>query len=134
MKYKYIKPLESTDNINSFESSINFVFPEDFKVFVKNFNGSTPEHAIFDTDVCLERVIKTFLSFNQDDKESVWTIYVLSRKVHKHIYAPFAIDVFGNLICFDDRHQVIFIDHETLSVEFVAVSFNEFINKLYKEA
>ena len=47
--------------------------------------------------------------------------------------AAFAGDPFGNLICFDKTNDhIVFIDHETLSIEPVADSFSEFIAGLKK--
>lgn len=48
-------------------------------------------------------------------------------------YIVFACDPFGNIICFDKTNDhIVFIDHETLSMEPVADSFSKFIASLKK--
>ena len=49
-------------------------------------------------------------------------------------YIPFAIDHFGNLICFARNRQIVFLDHETLNIEKIAPSFDEFVFSLYIDA
>ena len=48
-------------------------------------------------------------------------------------YIAFAADPFGNLICFDKADDsIVFIDHETLSIESVSASFTELVDSLRK--
>ena len=48
-------------------------------------------------------------------------------------YIVFATDPFGNKICFDKTNdKIVFIDHETLSIEVVADDFTEFVDSLKK--
>lgn len=48
-------------------------------------------------------------------------------------YVPFAIDNYGNLICFDaNNDKIVFVNHEDMSVEIIADNFNDFMNGLYK--
>lgn len=131
MDWKYVKPLSDKENIAAFERITAFSLPESFKEGVKQHNGARPKHRGFDTDKQTGRELKSFLSFNRKDKETVWKMYEVCFASHKGQYIPFAIDNFGNLICFDRSGQIVFIDHETLNIEKIAQSFDTFIDDLY---
>lgn len=46
-------------------------------------------------------------------------------------YIPFAIDNFGNLICFEaENDNEIFVDHEDMTVEIIAEDFDGFMTVL----
>lgn len=131
MKFKYVKPLESEKNIERFENLMQATLPELFREFVKINNGSRPECPVFDTDNTKERVVNNFLSFNFHDHFSIFSAYENNEKMFESKYIPFALDVFGNFLCFNKKFQIIFINHEDLTKEFVANSFDEFLEKLY---
>lgn len=132
--WKYVKPLLSENYINDFEKLTNFSFPSSFKEHIKQYNGARPKCTLFDTDKRTERVMKSLLSFNPNDKESIWRIHEWNKLEIKDQYIPFAIDNFGNLICFDCNKQVIFLNHENLDVEYIAFDFDCFIDSLYMDA
>ena len=88
---------------------------------------------IFETDTSQERALKSFLSFNKNDRETVWKIYEWNKQELADRYVAFAVDNFGNLICFDaNNDNIVFLNHEDLGVEKVADDFMEFINKLHR--
>lgn len=133
MEWKYVKPLSSEDNINEFECLVKYAFPEDFRECIKKYNGGRPQKKIFDTDTTKERALKSFLSFNKNDRETVWRIYEWNKQELGDRYVAFAVDNFGNLICFDaNNDHIVFLNHENLGVEKVADDFMEFINKLHE--
>ena len=133
MEWKYVKPLSSEDNINEFECLVKYAFPEDFREYIKKYNGGRPEKKIFETDNSQERALKSFLSFNKNDRETVWKIYEWNKQELADRYVAFAVDNFGNLICFDaNNDNIVFLNHEDLGVEKVADDFMEFINKLHR--
>ena len=133
MEWKYVKPLISDSVIDEFEKTIKYSFPDDFKDCVVKNNGGRPQLKIFDTSVCKERAIKSLLSFNKDDKVTIWKINEWNAKELTNRFIAFAIDNFGNLICFDSNdNSVIFMDMETLKVELIANSFTGFLNCLYE--
>ena len=134
MGWKYVKQLSSEESIEAFERLVNYAFPKNFKDCVKQYNGARPKYRVFDTDKKTGRELKSLLSFNREDKETVWDIYEWSKTEHQGKYIPFAIDNFGNLICFDRTGKIVFINHETLELEVVASSFEEFIGGLYMSA
>ena len=133
MEWKYVKPLSSEDLIEEFERLAKYSFPDDFKKCVSSYNGGRPSLKTFDTDSAKERELKSFLSFNKDDRETVWKIYDWNKDDLSDRYIPFAIDNFGNLICFDsDNNGVVFLDHDNLNSEQIAKSFTEFMTVLYE--
>lgn len=133
MEWKYIKPLSSEDNINEFECLAKYSFPDDFRSCVISNNGGRPSKKAFDTDVEKGRELKSFLSFNKDDRETVWKIYDWNREELLNKYIAFAIDNYGNLICFDaNNDKIVFLELESVSVETISDSFSEFMKCLYE--
>ena len=132
MEWKYIKPLLSIELIYEFENSTKYLFPDTFKQFIIKHNGGRPNKSIFDTNKTKERELKSFLSFNREDKETVWKIIEWNKEELADKYVPFGIDNYGNTICFDkENDMVIFVNHEDKSIEIIADGFDNFINKLY---
>ena len=133
MEWKYVKPLSSEDNINDFECMIKYCFPDEFRNCVILHNGGRPSHKAFATDKTRERELKSFLSFNKEDKETIWKIHEWNKAELSNRYVAFAIDNYGNLICFDaNNDSIVFINHENLEVEFIAPNFKIFIDNLYE--
>ena len=132
MNWKYVKALKTENLIKEFEATFKFEFPVSFIDTVVNYNGGRPEMDVYDTDKTKERTIKSLLSFNKEDKETIWKIAEWSKDELKDDYIAFAIDHFGNLLCFSvsDR-SIVFMDMETLKTEMIANDFSTFIDKLY---
>jgi hypothetical protein len=132
MDWKYVKALKSKDSIKKFETTYGFTFPDSFKGVVTKFNGGRPEKDIYDTNVTKERTIKSLLSFNVDDRETVWKVAEWNKQELGNRYVAFAIDNFGNLICFTvSDNSIIYMDMETLKVETIASDFSSFMDNLY---
>ena len=133
MNWKYVKPLKSEKLIDDFEQLVCYSFPNEFKSCVQLHNGGRPAYRGFDTAKNVGREIKSFLSFNHNDRETVWKIYEWNKEELSNKYIAFAIDNFGNLICFDSKNDsVVFFNHEDLSIELIANSFVEFMNLLFE--
>ena len=133
MKWKYIKPLESENRIEEYETITNYTFPEDYKDFIRNNNGGRPERRVFDTEKSEGRSFKSLLSYNHNDRETVWKIYNWNKNELGGMYIPFATDDSGNLICFEKiSNGIVFINTDDLSVERIADSFSIFINSFYE--
>ena len=132
MEWNYVKSLSSKDSIEEFEKKENYTFPDEFKQCVINNNGGRPNRRGFDTENTKERELKTFLSFNKEDKETMWKASEIEEDELPSNYIPFAIDNYGNFICFNSNDDsVVFFDHESLSIELIANNFSSFINCLY---
>ena len=131
MVFKYVKPIESIECIQLFESKMNFQFPDSFRLMVKEYNGGRPEKRTFDTRAVQGRELKTFLSFNENDTENIWSINQYQDEIFRDKYIAFAIDHFGNLICFEKTGAtIVFFDHEIENVEYIAENFDAFIDAL----
>lgn len=132
MEWKYVKELKSVDLIDDYECLVNYVFCYSFRKCVTAHNGGRPSKRIFDTDKAKKRELKSFLSFNKEDKETVWKIFEWNKEELTDKYVPFAIDNFGNLICFDAHNdKIVFVNHEDMSVETISNTFPDFMNMLY---
>ena len=130
LKWKYVKALKNEDSIAVFEQVIGCEIPTDIKVCVINNNGGRPTRKVFDTDLSKERVIKSLLSYNTDDLETVFDAYSVISTESKSL-VPIASDPAGNYICFEKYTKAIVLWlHETNGVEKIANSFTEFLNKL----
>ena len=133
MEWKYIKKLKSIDLIDDFECMAKYVFCNAFRNCVIVNNGGRPSKRLFDTDKVKERELKSFLSFNKEDRETVWKIFEWNKEELTNKYVPFGIDNFGNLICFDaNNDKIVFVNHEDMSVEAVAENFDCFMSRLYE--
>ena len=129
MECKYVKPLQNKDLIIEFQKEYSFIFPRGFICFIRTNNGGRPPFKTFDTERDKEKSMKTFLSFNRSDLENIWDMVKL---VSNQSLIPFAIDNFGNLICFDSKtNAIVFWNSENCLIEFIAKTFNDFINNLY---
>lgn len=128
MDWKYVKPIASVEIINEFERNFNYKFPADYKECAIKYNGGRPKVKVFDTTTTKECEFKSLLSFNRDDRETIWNV----NENCKESYIVFAIDSAGNSICFNKSdNTIIFVNHETKSVEKIADNFTTFINSLY---
>ncbi len=132
MEWKYIKKLKSIDLISEYERLVNYAFCDSFRECVIACNGGRPDKKVFNTNKEKEREIKSFLSFNREDRETVWKVFEWNREELSNRYIPFAIDNFGNIVCFDkENDNIVFLNHENSSIEFVADNFEIFLSKLY---
>lgn len=133
MNWKYVKALKSANLIDEFETLVCYELSKEFKECVLQYNGGRPERKRFDTDANKGRELKSFLSFNKEDRETVWKIHEWDKGELANKYFAIAIDNFGNLICFDmNDDNVVFLNHEDLSVEHIVKTFTEFLESLYE--
>ena len=132
--WKYGEPLTDENLITEFETKSGFTFPPSFKKIVIEHNGATPNKHIFNTDTDEGHIFGNLLSFNQTDTESlnIWETNKIMPKEVDSKYIAFAMDPFGNWICFNaEDGSIVFIDHEDYSIENVANDFDAFIDGLY---
>lgn len=133
MEWKYVKELKSVDLIDDYECAVKYVFCDSFRKCVIAHNGGRPSKRVFDTDKAKERELKSFLSFNREDRETVWKIFEWNKEELTNKFIPFGIDNFGNMICFDaNNDRVVFVNHEDMSIETIADSFDSFMSSLYE--
>lgn len=129
-EWRYIKPLVAENLIRDAEEKLGYNFTSSYVDFVKKYNGSRPPVSVFSTSISQERTIKSFLSFNPSDAENIIKLNKGVVEISAMLVA-FAIDNFGNYICFDKQsHQVIFLDFETGKTELIGKTFSDFLKKI----
>ncbi len=154
MDWDLATPLESKKLIEAYERLRRYTFPQSFKDCVELNNGGCPMLTEFDTDETEGRMFGFLYSFNACEKQgiTVWDnvnayeIRVQDAMADEDIdclndiayiyqnFVCFADTSFGDEIAFYKRDDsVVFIDHETLEIEKIADSFEEFIDSLYEE-
>ena len=128
MTWKYVSPIDASE-IASIEEKLGISLPDDLKNIVSQFNNGSPSKCRFDGALNKEHVFKTLLSFNDGDAENIFVAMRVVGFDTTRLF-PFASDPAGNFICLSDS-KVVLWNHESESVEDVADSVTEFINKLY---
>ncbi|MBE6544189.1 MAG: SMI1/KNR4 family protein [Ruminococcaceae bacterium] len=129
MEWKYVSPLKDPMSVEAFEADYSVELPRELKSIVREYNGGWPQKRNFTMENGEEGSVKRFLSFNTEDKESVWTFN--SRESARHGYTVFAIDSFGNYIALRDLDKkVIFVDNDIDEVTVIASDFNTFLKCL----
>ena len=82
----------------------------------------------FDTQNYKEKVLKSILSYNKEDKENIYMFDDIFSKG----YIPFAISEFGDLICIDNKSgNIKLYMHEQDVFEYVCEKIENFFEKLY---
>lgn len=133
ISWKYEKPT-TIDKITYFEKCHLWMFPDSFVDLCTKHNGGKPSKIFcysYINNEKHERAIKRFLSFNEEDKENIWAI-TFNHLSDGHKEIPFAIDMFGNLFCFDSDFKIVFYNHESDNYEAVSDSFESFMESLYE--
>lgn len=133
-KWKYVKKLINNDNIQRFEQKIHRDLPIDFKETVALFNGGRPDksNVLIDNK---ERILKSLLSFNKEDKENIFAVYEWVESQLERNLIPFAIDPAGNYFCFEYTNfknvSIVFWNHENQNHYTICDTFSELLHKLY---
>jgi len=128
MEWKYVKELKNKTAIDNIEEKSNIKIPEDLKQVIIKYNGGRPEKNVFDTTCSKERVMKSLISYNKDDKEN---IYLYTGFFDKKLL-PFAVTEFGDLICYNkNTNEIELYLHEQDKCEKICDNILEFFNKLY---
>ncbi|MGG1516992.1 SMI1/KNR4 family protein [Paenibacillus oryzisoli] len=139
MEWLFCKALKDPEAIEQAEKAFNVVFPSDFKAHVLTYNGGRPRPNCFDLGHAKELAVKTLLSFNKDDVETIYGAYQGLLRETSQPVVPFMSDPAGNYICFafqgESDPAVVFWDHEQAGSErdltFICESFTAFVNRLY---
>lgn len=129
IEWKYKIDLE--DNaLSEMVSKYQVSIPDDLRALLKVANAATPSKTRFMFKVD-EKVLGAILSFNPNEKEADSFESAMIIGFDKNI-VPFGIDPFGNYICYNtDNGNIMFFDHEEDNLEEVALSLEEFLDKLY---
>lgn len=129
--WKYVKYLNDEDVVDKFLKQNNLKIPTEVISCIEEHNGGRPSPNIFVTSTKKEYIFKSLLSYNTNDKETIYMCYPGIFQ-EKELF-PIASDPAGNFICIDlkDNNSIIFFEHESGKKEFIANDFVNFLNNLY---
>ncbi len=118
IKWKWTELPLSRDDILSVQDKLGLTFPENFVKLVLQNNAGYPNHRYFDIGNRKDLVFEHLLNLKHDgEAETLMQVYSdLRDRLPKNVI-PFAMDSFGNFICFDFRNDqndpdIVFWDHE----------------------
>lgn len=128
MEWKYIKDLNNGESIENIEQKFDVKIPALLKNIIIKYNGGRPLKNIFDTQHSKEKVFKSLLSYNKQDKENIY----LYEELFYRNYIPFAITPSGDVICINKENQSVELYlHESNTFEWICNDISKFINSLY---
>jgi outer membrane protein assembly factor BamB len=131
LEWKYVKKIESINNVSIFEETYNFSLPNGYKNLLIELNGGRPSKKLFKCTNGTEHVIKSFLSFNPEDKESIFKVNEWVKDQLPSDYIVFANDPGGNFICFNRSNEIFYWQHEDTIFLKIANNIESFIESLY---
>ena len=129
MAWRYVKPLSNPSSVDEFEKAHGVSFPDDLKCVLVAHNGGRPSLRYYDLPTGRDKEFKALLSFNPDDRETIYKRYPVESKNGSLL--PFASDPAGNLLVVKDGGIGLW-DHERDSAVFVAPSFTAFMGLLHE--
>lgn len=128
--WKYKIGLENENVFANIEKERGITIPDELKKLAVEANAATPSKYNFMVGTT-EKVLGAILSFNKGEADTD-TVYTALRAIEDKNLMPFAIDPFGNYICYDIKSStVIFWDHETNGVLTTRKNLAEFLESLY---
>lgn len=128
MEWKYIKEIKDEKTIEKIEKIYNIRIPILLKQIILQYNGGRPLYNIFDTIDSKEKVFKSLISYNKDDKDNIY----LYEEIFDKGLIPFANTEFGDVICINNKtNEVELYLHELDKTEKICDSISEFFDKLY---
>lgn len=128
-EWLFPEPVQNMSILDMIQREFCITLPRSYIDGIEQFNGAYPECSRFMTKEGNERTVKCFLSVNQGDDDNIWDMNLDAVTCD---YVAFAMDDFGNSICFSKKDLSIwFWDHETEQAERVADGFDVFIASLY---
>ena len=128
--WKYKIDIVDVNVFKEIESERGILFPEELKKFILEANAATPSEYNFMVGNS-ERVMGAILSFNRDEADTDSAFVALNVISDKNLI-PFAIDPFGNYICYNlDEQEIVFWDHESDTVISTGKTLEGFLEELY---
>lgn len=128
--WKYKIEIENTNVFYDIEKERGIKIPDELKTFISDCNAATPSKYNFLIGT-VEKVLGAVLSFNRGETD-IDTIFSALTTIEDKDLIPFAIDPFGNYICYSlDNNTVVFWNHETNTVSSTEKGLREFLDSLY---
>lgn len=129
--WKRVKPLK--DRIEDLEKDYSVMVPSELKEFILLHNGGRPSLDIIKTESGKEVEVKSLLSFNREDPETIYNVIGYFIEQYKGTLLPIASEPSGDYFCLDlNDFKIIYWEHEKNVVSTVAKNLDEFINGLYR--
>ena len=128
--WKYKIDIQTASVFEEIESQYKVKFVDELRDFISVHNGATPEKYHFMIENT-EKVLGSVLSVNKGEADTD-TIYTALSCIDDSSLIPFAIDPFGNYICYSSKDGlIVFWDHETNAVVSSEKNLGDFIGSLY---
>lgn len=130
INWKYKIDLDDSGVFDDIAEQRKTDFPEELRNFITAHNGASPDKYNFMIGIN-EKVFGAVLSFNRDEQDAD-TVYSAFEAISDGKLIPFAIDPFGNYICYETSDkQIVFWEHETGKYLNTELSLSEFLASLY---
>lgn len=128
--WKYKTDMKDPEAFTKVERLRGIHIPEELKQFVAEHNTAQP--ALYHFMVGgTERIFGAVLSFDESETE-LDQVYPALEVIEDKKLLPFAVDPFGNFICYAlDKNEIVFWDHETEDVTSTGKNLKQFIENLY---
>ena len=97
--WKYVKPLVDSNCIRTFLKEHKIILPNGLIDILEKNNGGRPDNRDIRTIEGKEYVFKSMLSYNLEDKETIYMVY--PELFEDTGLYPIASDAAGNFICYD---------------------------------
>lgn len=129
---KRVKKLNNVNVINKFEQDYEIILPDLLKEFIISNNGGRPNLDITKTKTGIEVEIKSFLSFNTEDTENIYSVIEYFKKEFNDTIVPIATEPSGDYFCINvNDGSIVYWNQETNDLTYLFENFNKFINSLY---
>lgn len=136
MKWRAARPIDDLSLIYDIEEQQGILFPDEYKDLVKQYNMAAPDPETFLDSCGKEHIFGRLLSVQSSAKNNVQTAMTwLDNVPPGQVCVPFAIDPFGNLLCFTFSNQteyvISFFDFETGTWQHLTDNFHTFLSMLF---
>lgn len=115
------------------ESQINFIFPDDFREFILEFNEAQPDKNIINLIRESGITIQSFLSIRPEDEFYIPKFVKNDSVYFSKSLVPIAVNDSGNMFCYDRLSKcIMYYWHEIDGADFVANDLTEMLEMLQK--
>lgn len=140
-------PMLSSEKLKALEERLDIALPEQYRDFLLQHNGGTPDLALFECAGGGGSFVRSFLGAHEGPHSNFEVKFLalkVTRKALPDNIVAVAEDGFGNLVCLSlagaDVGSVYFWDHERetetpsyKNMHLIAPSFNEFLAALHSK-
>lgn len=130
LAWKYKIDLKDEQVFSEIKKERGIAIPSNVQDLIRKANAATPSKYNYLVGTT-EKVLGSILSFNRDEADTDTVFTALSVIKDRDLF-PFAIDPFGNYICYDIKKAVVvFWNHETDEVSSTNKDLEDFLAGLY---